>query len=472
MKTLISILFLCTLIPRASAELVTTLSSQLNDYNFNISSRYNVAVFARSEHGFNNAKIWQVDISQGNEFSIPQQLHLGPEKYRYSDPMLSADGKTLLFISDRPLTLEDKSDDYNIWQASLIQGQWTNIHALAGVNSEADELGPEMHNGILYFSSARDGKLSLYQSDTRIKTVNITAYQEITHKSLAQSDLTFSPDGNIAVFWQLSADKKDSLLMMQLRTSQGWGQARLMPNQVQSSAFEFTPQFSPDGQWLYISSARSVEDYQQLNIHRFAAKEIFPSSWYQQSLSSEQLDILANREKITAIQSFEYDLLVKRGNSEELVHTKMKFNPLQVQQVKGEQVIWFDAKEGYKTMGSGDKQVLPEDERQQLLKAVRYNFFHLLKQQSTELFQQYATRSERGRLYRVNAHGLSAFSVLLNEDKNIIEQLRYDDLATGLEQDYQLINGVFWPMQFEFIIDEKVVAQGKFTNAKIVISKG
>ncbi|MBA6289033.1 PD40 domain-containing protein [Colwellia sp. MB3u-4] len=315
MKTFLTLFFVYLLAPSVSAKLVSKLSSQLNDYNLNISSQYNIAVFSRSEAHFKNATIWQVAIAKNGSFKTAHKLTLGPKQYRYSDPMLSPDGQTLLFISDMPLASEYKRDDYNIWQASWSLGQWTNIHPLSSVNSEADELSPEIHNGSLYFSSTRSGKLSLYQIDIVNKSSKVTPYKAIQHKRLSQSDLTFSPDGNIALYWQLSEDRKDSILMMQQRTSEGWGLPKMMHNRVQSIAFEFTPQFSPDGQWLYISSARKTDDYQHLNIHKFPTKEIFPHAWYKNNLGKVELDVLANRKQIKSIKTFEYDLNIKQGNS-------------------------------------------------------------------------------------------------------------------------------------------------------------
>lgn len=452
----------------ASAELVPELSSQLNDYNLNISSRYNTAVFARSNPDFTGSRIWQVKLASDNRFETPQMLSFGPEQYRYSDPMLSADGHTLFFISDRPLTPDDKSEDYNIWQASWVEGEWQNIHPLAvEINSDTDELGPELHNGILYFSSARNGKLSLYQADTTKSTVVVTPYKEIVHPTFQQSDLTFSPDGSIAVFWQLTEDQKDTVLMMQRRASTGWESPIIMPAQVQSSAYEFTPQFSPDGQWLYITSGRPAEGYEQLNIHRFATKEIFPPSWYKEHLGKVDMPVLADKKRMASIKSFEYDLEIIRGETQTREHVRLEFDPFQLRKTQGDQVSWSDGNQGYRQNASGEKTALAESEAKQLVQSARYNFIYMFKEGKTELFRQYAAKNETGQLYRVHSEGLSPFTILVDHSGKTIEQLRYDDLAVGLEQDYQQIEGVHWPMKFEFIVNQSVIAKGTFSNVKI-----
>jgi len=468
MKIHVLLFFLCFLTANVAAEIVSQLSSPLNDYNFNLSSQYNTAVFARSEEDFKGAKVWQVNIDKDNNFETPQQVTLGPDQYRYSDPMLSADGQTLLFISDMPLNQKDIAKDYNIWQATWTAGKWTNIHPLSDIiNSEEDELGPEIHNDILYFSSARTGKLSIYQTNISKRTLIVTPYMPIQHKSKQQSDLTFSPDGNIAVFWQLSDNKKDSKLMMQHRSSKGWSQPQFMKDEVQSAAYEFTPQFSPDGQWLYITSNRDAESFKQLNIHRFSTQKIFPKTWYQHSLSAVTLPILASKERMQSIHSFEYDLSIEQSDILNKAHVRIEFSPFNIWKVTGDQLSWTDGNNGYKKNSLEIEQPLNEQEITRLVQSARYNFIYMFKHPQTKLYRQYAMAREKDRLYRIHAQGLRPFTVLLNASNNTIEQLRYDDLALGLENKYRNIDGLFWPMNFEFKKDNKMLAKGVFSDVKL-----
>ncbi|SFD37694.1 TolB family protein [Pseudoalteromonas denitrificans] len=456
----------------ASSTLVSQLSSEQNDYSFNISSRYNLAVFARSDKNFKNATIWQTKITKNAHFEPPEMVVLGPREYSYSDPMLTADGETLLFVSDLPLNSQDKSNDYNIWQASWHKSKWQNIQPLpANINSDSDEFGPELHNGVLYFSSFRNGKLSLYQSNTITKAARVTPYQYIQHKRLSQSDITFSPDSNIALFWQRSKDKKDTILMMQRRTNKVWGKPIQMPASIQSKGEEFSPQFSPDGQWLYISSNRQTNQDKQFNIHKFATKNVFPSAWYQAHLAQVDISILANKKHMMSVRSFEYDLEIEQQETKVKEHIKISFNPFQISKIKEGHSYWTDGNSGYKQKTSGKKTTLTQAEIIRLQQTARYNFIYMFKHNKTKLFKQYAIKDETNQLYRVHAEGLNPFSILITQKKsnqtNTIKQLRYDDLAMGLEQDYQKIKGIYWPMKFEFLVNNKTIAKGQFSNIKI-----
>jgi OmpA-OmpF porin, OOP family len=90
----------------------------------------------------------------GNEWSLPRNLGLGVNSAAWeSQPSLSADGRTLYFVSDRRSGLGQR----DIWISTLDEnGQWTKaVNAGRPVNSEYDEMSPFIHvNGrTLYFAT-------------------------------------------------------------------------------------------------------------------------------------------------------------------------------------------------------------------------------------------------------------------------------------------------------------------------------
>jgi hypothetical protein len=86
--------------------------------------------------------------------------------YRDSDPVLTPDGKTLLFASDRPRNGVD-SRTFDIWSATKTAKGWGKPKLLDGpINSEGSQVFASMaNNGNLYFTSDRkDGEFDVYRS--------------------------------------------------------------------------------------------------------------------------------------------------------------------------------------------------------------------------------------------------------------------------------------------------------------------
>ncbi|MEP6610458.1 MAG: hypothetical protein ABJA76_01190, partial [Mucilaginibacter sp.] len=82
--------------------------------------------------------------------------------YMDADPFVAKDGKTLYFMSNRPLNEGDQvKDDTDIWKTTLTAGGWSMpIRMGAPVNSELDEYYPTIaDNGNIYFGSTRKGGL-------------------------------------------------------------------------------------------------------------------------------------------------------------------------------------------------------------------------------------------------------------------------------------------------------------------------
>jgi len=467
MKSLLynlGLVFILLYVSKATAELEKDYSSSLNDYNFNLSSKYDRAVFARAEDHFANAKVWQTIRQEDGGFTTPEQLNLGPSKYKYSDPMLTADGRSLIFISNRPLDESDKSEDYNIWQAELTGDTWSKIKPLPyPVNTGADELGPEMHDGILYYASSIKGYLSLYQAKLQSGKYQVSDYAPLQLEGVSRSDLTFSPDGDIALFWQLYKDKNDSQLMMQRKVNNHWRAPVLMPPAVQSAAYEFTPQFSPDGQWLYFASGKQHKGFGGLNIYKVPSELVLPKDWYQAHIGSRVLPLLASPPTIDRVRSFSYDFTLNLKGKKTVQHMAIEFDPLKICKIADRQKLWTDGDTG---MDMISNEPLSSQEIESLMRNVRLNFIYMLKHDSTKFYPQYASSEEQDRLFRVESQGVNNFTVLLANNNTEIRELRYDNQALGLEKEYKLINGINWPMTFEYWVDNALYASGNFSQVK------
>lgn len=100
---------------------------------------------------------WVQKDGDGNEQVIAIDAVNHPE-YWDSQPTLSPDGNYLVFVSNRPTTLSDKTTDLNLWLSRRdVSGSWTPPVLLDVLNTEGDEGSPHWGaDGVLYFASNWD----------------------------------------------------------------------------------------------------------------------------------------------------------------------------------------------------------------------------------------------------------------------------------------------------------------------------
>jgi hypothetical protein len=78
--------------------------------------------------------VMYVSHFRSGAWSMPETLPFSGE-YRDSDPVLSADGRTLYFVSDRPAE-GFELNRFHAWSAERTETGWTNLHALRGPVNE------------------------------------------------------------------------------------------------------------------------------------------------------------------------------------------------------------------------------------------------------------------------------------------------------------------------------------------------
>ncbi|PWJ43343.1 OmpA family protein [Sediminitomix flava] len=113
-------------------------------------------IFARSNSGKKKDDLKEVNLYEsvydGNDWSEPKLLSINHPKFWNGCPALSANGKTLYFVSNRPGTL----GGLDIFKASKsIKGEWTKVTNLGKkINSRGNEMFPYVaKDGKLYFAS-------------------------------------------------------------------------------------------------------------------------------------------------------------------------------------------------------------------------------------------------------------------------------------------------------------------------------
>nr|WP_316639971.1 hypothetical protein [uncultured Roseateles sp.] len=248
--------------------------------SYNLQEQRELRVFARSAAGFKRAQIfWQRRVN--GEWQAAQPWPFADARWRDSDPHLSADGKTLTFISDRPAEGDKPLGQLDLYESRWVDGQWATPQRLAeAVQSPAYELGPERYGERLYFASNRPGgpgALAIYQSErfTGGEHSAPIALPAPINVGLSNSDFTLSPDGRYALWWSDRSEsqaKQDGDLFLAERVGAGFGPAIRLPAPVNSPGTEFTPSVSSDGRWLVFASTRPGQ-------HAAGLSQLYRVSW-------------------------------------------------------------------------------------------------------------------------------------------------------------------------------------------------
>ncbi|MFA0960872.1 OmpA family protein [Roseivirga sp. BDSF3-8] len=153
-----------------SGLLSTNINTEMNEGTCTISADGRTLIFTTcmDPKGYGSCDLY-ITRKRGNEWSVPENLGPAINTSGWeSQPSLSADGRTLYFISERPDGFGGR-DIYVAWQND--KGEWQGAKNLGdGVNTNKDEVSPFIHvNGrSLYFSSKGYpgmGGFDIYVSD-------------------------------------------------------------------------------------------------------------------------------------------------------------------------------------------------------------------------------------------------------------------------------------------------------------------
>ncbi len=115
-----------------------------------------------------------------------------------SDPSLTADRLTIVFISDRPGGLG--GDDLYLGTRAAVTAPFT-VTPLMALSSPAQDRSPEISadGGTLYFSSSRDGDYDVYVSAFAGGAWSAPQRVDALSSSSDEGDVAISPDGLTAI---------------------------------------------------------------------------------------------------------------------------------------------------------------------------------------------------------------------------------------------------------------------------------
>ena len=200
-------------------------------------------------------------------------------EYRDSDPVISVDGKTLYFVSDRPAKgLEPNC--FHAWAVERTGKRWKNLHALSGpVNEKGNtEFISFAANGNLYFSSDRNGKtFDVYRS----RLVD-GQYQAAENLGPAVNDGRYTIEAFVAPdesYILLGSFAQDSLgnadIYVSYNRNGAWSKPVNLGPPINTRARDYSARISPDGKYMVFSSERGFPTEQReqpISYDEFAQK--------------------------------------------------------------------------------------------------------------------------------------------------------------------------------------------------------
>jgi len=182
--------------------------------------------------------------------------------YRDSDPVLSPDGATMYFASDRPVT--PRADDerrFQIWQVHKTKHGWSNPALVPGViNSEGSQVFASVTNeGTMYFTSSRKtGNYDIF----RARLVN-GKYEEaedlgpnINGQGIASLEAWIAPDESYLLIGSFGREGGygNSDIFVSFNESGAWGKPVNLGPVVNTPAREYSPRVTGDEEWLFFAS--------------------------------------------------------------------------------------------------------------------------------------------------------------------------------------------------------------------------
>ncbi len=213
------------------------------------------------------SQLYTIHVSHkvGGHWSTPEVAPFSGT-WRDSDPVLSADGRRIFFVSDRPRDGKPVQD-FDIWYVERTASGWSEARHLDGPqNSEGNEYFVSTTNdGTLYFSSNRPGSkggIDVWRS--RLVDGHYAEPENlgdaINRPGWANIEALVAPDESFLLIGAFGRgdDPGDCGLYVSYRKNGVWQPAQPLGAGVNSPARDYSPRFSPDGRSLLFASERGL----------------------------------------------------------------------------------------------------------------------------------------------------------------------------------------------------------------------
>jgi Tol biopolymer transport system component len=185
--------------------------------------------------------------------------------YMDADPFFTKDGKTIFFISGRPLNNDTTKTDLDIWKVTKTEDGWSDpIRLDSPLNSNEDEFYPTVtKKGTIYFGSSRAGgfgSCDIYKSELfngEYKSV------ENLGDAINTPDNEYEPfissDESFLIFMSTRPQGLSNAdLYISYNENANWTKAEKLSEHFNSDAIEFSPKITWDGKYFVFSSTRNI----------------------------------------------------------------------------------------------------------------------------------------------------------------------------------------------------------------------
>lgn len=209
-------------------------------------------------------KTWTLCVSyfRNGQWSHPEVASFSG-KYMDAGPFFSKDGRTLYFISDRPVKDGDSAKtDSDIWKVEATGKGWSKpIHLDPPINSSEDEYYPTLaDNGTMYFASRRSGKGSdIYRC--RFENGRYVAAENIGEAVNTQDnefEPFIAPDESYLIFMATRPNGlKNAHLYISYNVNGVWTKNVRLPSPFNSEGTDWCPKVTRDGKYFYFISTRN-----------------------------------------------------------------------------------------------------------------------------------------------------------------------------------------------------------------------
>jgi hypothetical protein len=178
-------------------------------------------------------------------------------KYAEYDPLISPDGKRLLFSSERPLEGDVQRDRSGVWAMEKdSSGKWSEPVPV-GLTGRGDYYSSMTADGTIYFNVWYDG--NIYKATPSDTGYVVSSPGDSLNSQNGDGDPFIAPDESYIIFRSYRAGgygRGD--LFISYKQGDHWSKPNALPEPINSPAEEMCPYVTPDGRFFIFASNRQT----------------------------------------------------------------------------------------------------------------------------------------------------------------------------------------------------------------------